>query len=497
MADANVTFDLLHWAKATPHAPALISPNLRLTYGQLDSLTWKCARFLHDQGVRAGDVVALTFVSDAALAVALQAVARLGAAGISLPRSAGAVERKVVATEAGARCLVTDSPAAFDAGLPPVPLDLRQISRNPHSVRAGILAECPTAPWQIIQGSGSTGAPKLLPVSHGQARSRFAAQIRASSIRPEDCLASLSGLEYSISKHRHGWAMAAGSAYAVLAAREIDPLALLRPLGVTLLGASVVHAESMLRNLRPVDLELLATLRALSLAGSVVGPDLRARLRARIGDRLWVDYGSNEAGHLAIAMPPEVFESPGTVGRILPGVELQIVDAEDRPAEPGATGQVRVRGPGVITGYRNDAEATARHFRDGWFYPGDLGRMTADGQLIHLGRADRTMIFDGINIAPGEIESVLASHPAVRDAVAMPLRSAAHQQIPICAVALHEGQRASEQQLLGYAQERLGLRSPRRVAILDAIPRNDAGKLMPADLAEMVRRHLDPGRAAH
>jgi acyl-coenzyme A synthetase/AMP-(fatty) acid ligase len=495
MDATNITLDLLRWAERTPEAPALVLPGERLSYRQLDALTWQCSRFLHDQGIRAGDVAAMTFMEEAAQAVALLAAARLGAAGLSLPRNAGAAERRAVAAQAGARCLLTDRTGLFDAGVPAIALDIRALSRDPRAVGAGLLAEAPAAPWQLIQGSGSTGAPKLLPVTHAQARARFAGQVSASGFAPGDCLAGLSRLDYSLSKHRLGWALAAGAAYAVLEQAGVNPLELLRPLGITFLAASVVHAEYILRGDRPDDFAALAGIGALSLSGSAVSDDLRRRLRARIGDRLWIDYGSNEAGHLALARPPEVYETPGTVGRLVPGVELQVVDAQDRPVAAGATGRVRVRGPGMIAGYWRNGEATAQHFCSGWFHPGDLACWAPDGQLIHLGRADRVMILDGINIDPAEIERVIGAHPAVADAVALPVRSPVHHDIPVCAVALRQGHRASEQELLTYAQDWLGPRGPRRVAILDAIPRSGAGKLMHVALVERLRAHLGPAGA--
>jgi cyanophycin synthetase len=214
-------------------------------------------------------------------------------------------------------------------------------------------------------------------------------------------------------------------------------------------------------------------------------------LRSRIGDRLCVTYGSNEGGHLTLATAPELFDTPDTVGRPVPAVELAVVDPQDLPVPVGTTGRVRVSGPGVVESYWNDAEATAASFRDGWFYPGDLGRLTPDGQLVHLGRADHMMIYDGINIDPAEIESVLAAHPAVRDAAVMPWRSPLHQDIPVCAVAIRENGANSEQELLHYARERLGRHGPAAVIILGHLPRNAAGKLLRADLAEQLRHRLE------
>jgi len=147
----------------------------------------------------------------------------------------------------------------------------------------------------------------------------------------------------------------------------------------------------------------------------------------------------------------------------------------------------------MIDHYLDDDDATKRAFRDGWFLPGDLGKFTPDGQLIFLGRADQMMIMDGINIYPTEIETVIARHPAVRDSAVIPLHSAVHQDIPVCAVALHQGENVTEEELLNFAFQRLGSRYPRRIIILEQIPRTEQGKLLLHQLSqEMAVRLRSP-----
>jgi len=144
----------------------------------------------------------------------------------------------------------------------------------------------------------------------------------------------------------------------------------------------------------------------------------------------------------------------------------------------------------MIDHYLNDDEATERAFKDGWFLPGDIGKFTPDGQLVFLGRADQMMIMDGINIYPAEIEAVVGRHPAVRDSAAIPLRSPLHQDIPVCAVALHSGKVASETELLEFTFQRLGSRYPRRIILLEEIPRTKQGKLLLNELSQEIADKL-------
>jgi long-chain acyl-CoA synthetase len=138
----------------------------------------------------------------------------------------------------------------------------------------------------------------------------------------------------------------------------------------------------------------------------------------------------------------------------------------------------------MATGYLGNPEATARRFRDGWFWSGDMGFLRSDGQLVINGRADDMMILNGVNIFPVEIERVLERHPAVLIAAALPIPSKVHGQIPVAAVELREGHAIGSVELQSYAREHLALRAPRRVLIMVALPRNSQGKIMRREIAQ-------------
>ena len=144
----------------------------------------------------------------------------------------------------------------------------------------------------------------------------------------------------------------------------------------------------------------------------------------------------------------------------------------------------------MVDRYLNDDEATRLAFKDGWFYPGDLGQFAPNGHLIFRGRADHMMIMNGINIYPAEIERVVSRHPAVRDVVAVPLPSIIHQDIPVCAVVLQTGAQLSEKQLLDFAAQRLGSRGPKKVFMFERIPRNEQGKLIRPQLMREIAASL-------
>src|SRR5690606_4508642 len=135
----------------------------------LNALAWRSAQYLHDQGVRPGDVVALTFMNEFLLALAILGVARLGATTLSIPRSATPVQRLEWARIARCRLLVSDTPQRFDAGVPAIAFGGSDLGSG-RRIDTGILDEHPSAPCSIAVGSGSTGRPKLIPITHAQMR---------------------------------------------------------------------------------------------------------------------------------------------------------------------------------------------------------------------------------------------------------------------------------------------------------------------------------------
>ena len=201
---------------------------------------------------------------------------------------------------------------------------------------------------------------------------------------------------------------------------------------------------------------------------------------------LYVRYAATECGAIAMAGPGE-HDDDESVGTPLPGVDLTIVGEDDEPVPAGGTGHIRLRAPGMASGYLDGGEQTASRFRDGWFWPGDMGRFRDDGSLVVLGRQDDMMILNGLNIFPVEIERVLERHPAVSVAAALPIASRIHGNIPVAAVELKTGAKASAEELQDYAREHLALRSPRRVIVMEKLPRNSQGKLLRLEIAEVFR----------
>jgi acyl-coenzyme A synthetase/AMP-(fatty) acid ligase len=222
---------------------------------------------------------------------------------------------------------------------------------------------------------------------------------------------------------------------------------------------------------------------AILASGSRVCGALRQQVRDQLSENLWVQYSTSETGLISTAAPDQHGAFPEGIGFPEPGVEVEIVGPENAAVPPGEVGRIRVRKETMASSYIHEPGAGSK-FNGGWFVPGDLVSREPDGPLIFHGRADDVMILNGINVFPSAIEDVLESLPSVREAVAFPLKSRIHGEIPAAAVVLSEkAEDADISRMLDHCRQMLGLRAPRQIRVVDSIPRNAFGKPLRKELA--------------
>ena len=181
----------------------------------------------------------------------------------------------------------------------------------------------------------------------------------------------------------------------------------------------------------------------------------------------------------------------GSVGRPLPSVQIEIRDEDGRPLPAGERGEIYVRGDQVSGEYRERSALD----EDGWFPTRDAGWLDAQGYLFLAGRADDVIVRGGENISPGEIEDVLLTHPAIADAAAVAVPSAEWGEAVGIAVVTRPGSAVpSEEELRAHVRSRLrSSRVPERIAILDALPYNEMGKLLRRELRGLFKASAPRG----
>jgi acyl-coenzyme A synthetase/AMP-(fatty) acid ligase len=227
----------------------------------------------------------------------------------------------------------------------------------------------------------------------------------------------------------------------------------------------------------------------ISAVGGIVGKTLSERIRARMGSNLVFSYGATEVGSVAGAPAHLVADIPGAVGHVAPWVTVQIADASGRALSPGQEGAVRIRGPFNVSGYVGDPQASARAFRDGWFYPGDLGRLTEAGVLVITGREDAVLNVGGDKVSPELTEEALMSFAGISDAAVFSLDDEFGIGV-LCAGIVATSPWDENAVLAHCARHVTGAYVPARVVAVDRIPRNQSGKIDRQALKEQALRQI-------
>ncbi|MBI3925605.1 MAG: AMP-binding protein [Armatimonadetes bacterium] len=429
-----------------------------LTFAELHRRSLALAhRLSGEAGLRVGSQVALRASNGRGFVVGLLACTRLGADVLPLAPDLPPLVTEAILRRQQIEGLLCEADSAEAVPCWPWLSDLAQTTVEPPPVaRGGQL---------VVLTSGTSGISKgirrrptlnqLLPLALGLLQS-----LNLRTHRP---------IVAALPLH-HGYGLAT--------------LAMALALGSPLHVATRYEVEPLLERLDPEEAPVLVTVPTLLKRWLDGGPGetrpttiitgsapldagLCARLLAQLGPVLFNLYGSTEAGLIALAPPETLLQSPGSVGRPLPGNAVRVVDSQEQEVQPGQVGRILARGPFVLPSRP-----------DGWRDTGDLGQWDRHGNLSVRGRADGMIVSGGENVYPYEVEEVLSSHPDVAEAVVWAVSDEAFGQRLAAAVLPRPGGKLEEGALLEWLKERLERhKRPRVIRVVAEIPRNPLGKV--------------------
>jgi long-chain acyl-CoA synthetase len=235
----------------------------------------------------------------------------------------------------------------------------------------------------------------------------------------------------------------------------------------------------------------LSSLRVCYSGSSALPAEILVQWEKSTGCKIYEGYGQTEAGPVLTYNSPLLGAKPGSVGYALPGTEVEIVDLEtgNRLLAKGDSGEIRARGPQIMSGYRNAPEETAKALRDGWLYTGDIGAVEDDGTLTIRGRKKEMIIVSGFNVFPSEVESILVSQGQVREAAVVGVPDS-YRGEKIMAFVVPKTDDLSEKKLLDYCAANLTrYKLPARISIVASLPKTSVGKIDKATLAATAQRN--------
>lgn len=199
-------------------------------------------------------------------------------------------------------------------------------------------------------------------------------------------------------------------------------------------------------------------------------------------------YGLSEASPVvSVNLPGK--EKALSVGKPLPGIDVKIVDDNEREVKPGNVGEIILRGDNVMKGYWKQPEETEKTLRNGWLFTGDMGKIDEDGFLYIVDRKKDMLLYRGQNIYPREIEEVLYNHPKVKECAVVGIKDAQKGEIPKAYISLKAGEKATEKEMKDYLKEKIAnYKLPRYIQFLDDLPKTPTGKILKKDLREMAQK---------
>ena len=477
--------------------PAIVVPGgPTLTYNELHDQVEGLASALSNAGLSRGQAASIVLGNDIRFVTTFLAVARLGAVAAPLNPNYTEEEYRFYMEDAGASLAILppeDHPAraaaqglglpcieALDSGNGAVRLEKEGVTLESKGQPEG---PTPDDIALFLHTSGTTSRPKGVPLSHANLAASLGNIVGTYGLSEEDNALMIMPLF-----HVHGLigvlfsTLASGGTNIVpsrFSASNFWPVA--REHAATWFsGVPTMHQILLTR--ADSDNAPRGVFRFMRSCSAALAPTVIEGLEARFDSPVLEAYGMTEASHQMSSNPlPPGERFAGTVGKGT-GVQIAIMDEAGARLPGGERGEVVIKGPNVMNGYRNNPEANASSFTDGWFRTGDQGFIDTLGYLSITGRLKELINRGGEKISPLEVDAVLAQHPAVEDAICFGVPDVKYGEEVHAAVVLSAD--ASQEDIQAFCQKHLiDFKVPKTVHIVDTLPRTATGKIQRRNVA--------------
>jgi acyl-CoA synthetase (AMP-forming)/AMP-acid ligase II len=473
-------------ARSRPQAPAVMTARASLSYEELVTRARSIARYFADNKVQRGDIAAINLNEPMAHVCAIVAAMASGISTLSVAGQRPALPNKVTV-----RAILTDHPIQVS--------DQARVLRVAPTWLKDLPYESDFPSWRpssediarIICTSGTTGEQKAVPFTEEQLVQRVWAQVAGlrSLAGPSKTLGMMGLSSGAGFTNMMLVLMTGGSLMLAPGASQLSRVSSLYEMDRII--ASTAQLIAMLRQ-QDNDSADFAGVKSMVVGGSHIPRSVAKRARA-ICRNITCLYGSTEVGVVATAPAETMIKHQSAVGFVVPGVRVEIVDESGNPLGLDREGVIRVSVPGAPTHYLNDPAASQSVFRDGWFYPGDIGLLSADALLRVSGRVSERINAGGVKVAPNVIEDVISQRPEVAEVAAFEaIDGDGISQIAVAIVPHENIDRANfnRAELRQSIQKELREKTPRRWIIVKEIPRTEQGKIDRPALQRLARNRL-------
>lgn len=422
-------------ARRTPEAVAVRFRGTELTYAELDRRANQLGRHLQTSGVGPDVLVGVCLDRSPDLIVALLAAWKAGGAYLPLDPAYPKDRLTYMLADSRAPVLLTQIKFLSDFGCQ----DVRVICLDDPHEKNRIERCCADAPQNtacpdnlayVIYTSGSTGRPKGVEVTHRSLLNHNLATARAYELTPGDAVLQFTPLSFDISVEEIFPSLLSGCAVVLRTDEAVSSVAhfveFVRQERITVMNLPTAYWHELVEYWQTSPIP--ETVRLIVIGGEKASEEAFRRWRERAGDAVTLinTYGPTETTVIATLYRAGVESRSLPIGRPIANTQIYILDAQLQPVPVGVAGELYIGGTGLARGYLNRPDLTAERFIMNPFVPearlyktGDCARYRPDGNIEFVGRADQQVKIRGFRIEPGEIETVLRAHPAVKDAVVL------------------------------------------------------------------------------
>ena len=520
----NLGHLLTQTARLFPDRPALIQEGGRTwTWGEMEQRVAAMTTALRALGLRKGDRILVQSRNNVQMFESCWVAFRLGCVWVPTNFRLTPPEVAYLGASSGARAMIVEDvfgahtdavrtasptldhviaigqPRAGEHSYEDLVREHRGASCEPETVRAD-------DPLWFFYTSGTTGRPKAGVLTHGQMA--FVVTNHLADLIPgtteRDCSIAVAPLSHGAGIHAL-LNVARGAPTVLLASEKLDPAAFWKAVEQHRISNlfTVPTIVKLLVEHPAVDMHDHSSLRYVIYAGApMYRADQKLALQ-KLGQVLVQYFGLGEVTGSITVLPPHMHSSDdddpnaliGCCGRPRTGMEVAVLDAELRPVASGEVGEICVRGPAVFAGYHDNAEATTKALRGGWFHTGDLGKLDARGLLYITGRESDMYISGGSNVYPREVEEVLLTHPAIAEVAVLGVPDLKWGEVGVAVVVRRDGAQLDRDKLLAHLDGRCArYRWPHHVFFWDALPKSGYGKIVKKDIRQqLIERGEVPG----